>query len=45
MRVRAAVGFAADCGVGAACQAAWGRWSLAVPTGLALLAFAMSFVR
>jgi uncharacterized membrane protein YoaK (UPF0700 family) len=35
------VGFATGCGLGAACQAAAGLWSLAMPTGLALLAFAM----
>ena len=35
------VGFAIGCGLGAACQAAAGLWSLALPTGLALLAFAM----
>jgi uncharacterized membrane protein YoaK (UPF0700 family) len=39
----AIVGFALGCGLGAACQAAYGLWSLALPTGLALLAFAMSF--
>jgi uncharacterized membrane protein YoaK (UPF0700 family) len=35
------VGFATGCGLGAACEAAAGLWSLAMPTGLALLAFAM----
>jgi uncharacterized membrane protein YoaK (UPF0700 family) len=35
------VGFAIGCGLGAACQAAAGLWSLALPTGLALLALAM----
>ena len=35
------VGFAIGGGLGAACQAAAGLWSLALPTGLALLAFAM----
>ena len=35
------VGFATGCGLGAACEAAAGLWSLALPTGLALLAFAM----
>jgi len=37
------VGFTVGCGVGAACEAAIGLWSLALPTGLALLAFAMGF--
>ena len=35
------VGFATGCGLGAACEAAAGLWSLALPTGLALLAYAM----
>jgi uncharacterized membrane protein YoaK (UPF0700 family) len=35
------VGFATGCGLGAACQAAAGLWSLAMPTGLALLALAI----
>ncbi len=35
------VGFATGGGLGAACQAAAGLWSLALPTALALLAFAM----
>ena len=35
------IGFATGCGLGAACEAAAGLWSLAMPTGLALLAFAM----
>jgi len=35
------VGFATGCGLGAACEAAAGLWSLALPTGLALLAFVM----
>jgi len=39
------LGFATGCGLGAACQAAAGLWSLALPTGLALLAFAMGLVR
>jgi uncharacterized membrane protein YoaK (UPF0700 family) len=39
----AIVGFAIGCAVGAACQAAVGLWSLALPAGLALLALAMSF--
>jgi uncharacterized membrane protein YoaK (UPF0700 family) len=37
------VGFTAGCGLGAACDAAVGTWSLALPAGLALLAFAMGF--
>jgi len=37
------VGFTVGCGLGAACEAAVGLWSLALPTGLALLAFAMGF--
>ena len=37
------VGFAAGCCLGAACQAALGPWSLALPAGLAFLAFAMAF--
>ena len=39
---RAIVGFAAGCGLGAACQVAFGFWSLALPAGLALLAMAMA---
>jgi uncharacterized membrane protein YoaK (UPF0700 family) len=39
------VGFAIGCGLGAACEAAAGLWSLALPTGLAVLAFAMSLDR
>jgi uncharacterized membrane protein YoaK (UPF0700 family) len=35
------VGFTVGCGVGAACEAAVGLWSVALPTGLALLALAM----
>jgi uncharacterized membrane protein YoaK (UPF0700 family) len=38
------VGFAIGCGVGAACEAAFGPASLALPTGLALFAFATGFV-
>jgi uncharacterized membrane protein YoaK (UPF0700 family) len=38
------VGFTAGCGLGAACEAAAGTWSLALPAGLALLAFAIGFV-
>jgi uncharacterized membrane protein YoaK (UPF0700 family) len=37
----AIVGFAVGCGLGAACEAAVGLWSLALPAGLALLALAM----
>jgi uncharacterized membrane protein YoaK (UPF0700 family) len=37
------VGFTTGCGLGAACEAALGSWSLALPAGLALLAFAMGF--
>jgi uncharacterized membrane protein YoaK (UPF0700 family) len=37
------VGFTAGCGPGAACEAALGTWSLALPAGLALLAAAMGF--
>jgi uncharacterized membrane protein YoaK (UPF0700 family) len=37
------VGFTAGCGLGAVCEAALGTWSLALPTGLALLAFVMGF--
>jgi uncharacterized membrane protein YoaK (UPF0700 family) len=37
------VGFTVGCGLGAACEAAVGLWSLALPTGLALLALAMGF--
>jgi uncharacterized membrane protein YoaK (UPF0700 family) len=35
------VGFTIGCGLGAAGEAIAGFWSLALPTGLALLAFAM----
>ena len=38
------VGFATGCGLGAACEAAAGLWSLVLPTGLTLLAFAMGLV-
>ena len=34
----AIAGFAIGCGLGAACEAAAGLWSLALPTGLALIA-------
>jgi uncharacterized membrane protein YoaK (UPF0700 family) len=37
------VGFTVGCGFGAACEAAVGLWSLALPTGLALLALAIGF--
>jgi uncharacterized membrane protein YoaK (UPF0700 family) len=37
------VGFTVGCGLGAACEAAAGLWSLALPAGLALLALAMGF--
>jgi uncharacterized membrane protein YoaK (UPF0700 family) len=39
----AIVGFTVGCGLVAACEAAFGTWSLALPAGLALLAFAMAF--
>jgi uncharacterized membrane protein YoaK (UPF0700 family) len=35
-------GFAVGCGLGAACVAGFGRWSLALPAGLALFALAMA---
>jgi len=37
------VGFTVGCGTGAACESAVGLWSLALPTGLALVALAMGF--
>jgi uncharacterized membrane protein YoaK (UPF0700 family) len=37
------VGFTVGCGIGAACESAVGLWSLALPTGLALVALAMGF--
>jgi uncharacterized membrane protein YoaK (UPF0700 family) len=37
------VGFTVGCGLGAAGEAAVGLWSLALPTGLALLALAIGF--
>jgi uncharacterized membrane protein YoaK (UPF0700 family) len=40
----AIIGFTVGCGLGAACEAALGTWSLALPAGLALLAFAMGSV-
>jgi uncharacterized membrane protein YoaK (UPF0700 family) len=38
----AIIGFAVGCAFGAACEASLGPWSLALPTGLALLALAMA---
>lgn len=37
------IGFAIGCGIGAACEASAGLRSLALPAGLALVAFAMGF--
>jgi uncharacterized membrane protein YoaK (UPF0700 family) len=37
------VGFTAGCGLGAACEAAAGLWSLALPMGLAMIAVAMGY--
>jgi hypothetical protein len=37
------VGFAAGCALGAACNAAVGLLSLALPAGTALIAFAFGF--
>jgi uncharacterized membrane protein YoaK (UPF0700 family) len=37
----AIAGFTVGCGLGAACEATLGTWSLALPAGLALLAFAV----
>src|ERR1700751_2394306 len=37
-------GFTLGCGLGAACEAAVGLWSLALPTGLALLAMVWASV-
>jgi uncharacterized membrane protein YoaK (UPF0700 family) len=37
------LGFTAGCGIGAACESAFGIRSLAVPVGLALLAFIIGF--
>jgi uncharacterized membrane protein YoaK (UPF0700 family) len=37
------IGFAVGCGIGAACEAAFGLRALALPVGLAMLAFAMGF--
>ena len=39
----AIAGFTVGCGLGAACEATLGTWSMALPAGLALLAFAMGF--
>jgi uncharacterized membrane protein YoaK (UPF0700 family) len=39
----AIIGFAVGCGLGAACEAVIALWSLALPTGLALLAIAMTW--
>jgi uncharacterized membrane protein YoaK (UPF0700 family) len=38
----AIVGFAAGCGLGAACENAYGPWALSLPAGLALCALALS---
>jgi uncharacterized membrane protein YoaK (UPF0700 family) len=37
------VGFTVGCGLGAACEAALGTWSLALPASLAMLAFVIGF--
>ena len=37
----AIIGFTFGCGLGAACEAAFGLWSVALPAGLALMALAM----
>jgi len=37
------VGFAVGCGLGAACKVMFGLWSLVLPAGVALLAFAIAF--
>jgi uncharacterized membrane protein YoaK (UPF0700 family) len=37
----AIVGFALGCGIGAICEMRFGLWALALPTGLALFAFAL----
>jgi len=39
----AIIGFTIGCGLGAVCESMVGLWSLALPTGLALVAIAMSF--
>jgi uncharacterized membrane protein YoaK (UPF0700 family) len=38
----AIIGFVTGCALGAACEALLGLWSFALPTGLAMLAFAMT---
>jgi len=38
------VGFTVGCGLGAACDAAIGLWSLTLPAGLALLAVVIAFM-
>jgi hypothetical protein len=38
------VGFTIGCGLGDACEATAGLWSLALPTGFAMLAFAIGLV-
>jgi uncharacterized membrane protein YoaK (UPF0700 family) len=35
-------GFAIGCGLGAACEAAFNQWSLALPVALTVFALAMS---
>jgi uncharacterized membrane protein YoaK (UPF0700 family) len=35
------IGFAIGCGLGAACEVAFGMWSLALPTGVALIALVL----
>jgi uncharacterized membrane protein YoaK (UPF0700 family) len=40
----AIAGFTLGCALGAACQARFGLWSLALPSGLALLAWAMALL-
>jgi uncharacterized membrane protein YoaK (UPF0700 family) len=37
------IGFAVGCGLGAACEVAFGMWSLALPTGLALIALTLGY--
>jgi uncharacterized membrane protein YoaK (UPF0700 family) len=37
------LGFAVGCGLGAVCEVAFGMWSLALPTGLALIALALRY--
>jgi uncharacterized membrane protein YoaK (UPF0700 family) len=38
----AIIGFVTGCALGAACEALLGLWSFALPTALAMLAFAMT---